>query len=163
MGLRVIIKGDQQIFDDIEKDIEFMNANMKAQVKAIGPEAAVKMRSIIADGKIRPQSGEPTKLENNINVEYSNDGWGVGDIEGLKKNAPHWAAINWGSDHLVGTEVYGQFSPGEAKPNPKAYGQGRLKKGPYKVKIEKPIEPKNYIEKTITFVRNQINNIRLGK
>jgi hypothetical protein len=155
------------LFDEIKESIFLHDENIKREVKELGEKTAEKMNEVITSNKKRPQAGEPTTLEDNIDVTHYKDGsgWGVGEISKLDKNAPYWRAVNFGSSHLVGKTIHGQFEPGEPKPNPQdgANRTGRLKTGWYTVTIKNPILPMNYIEKTINFVRRQINNLKMKK
>ena len=155
------------IFNDIKESILLHEESMKVKVKDLGYQTANKMKEVITSNKVRPQAGESTDLENNIDVTHYSDGsgWGVGDIQKLDQNSKYWRAVNFGSSHLVGKTIHGQFEPGEPKPNPQdgANRTGRLKTGWYTVTIKNPILPMNYIEKTINFVRRQINNLKMKK
>jgi len=150
-------------FKEIKELINVHEKNIKLQLKNLGDKTPGKMKTTIQSNKKRPQAGEPTNLENNIDVEHFSNGWGVGNVAKLNKNAKHWAATNYGSNHLVGKTIHGQFEPGNPKPSSNDSRTGRLKKGWYSVHIKNPIPAMNYIEKTVNFVRRQINNIRMGK
>lgn len=168
--MRIVVKDVGNSFKEIYEDLTKIDKDLTSQMMEVGDQAAIKMRSIIADGKVRPQTGEPTKLENNIDVEYQKNGWGVGDIEKLKAKAPHWAAINWGSSHMKEKWLPpGIFGPGNPKPNSADSRTGRWIPGgstgttSYSGKVKNPIPAKNYIEKTVNFVRSKILALKLRK
>ena len=89
---------------EILKDIKDFDKTIKQDLDRLGPETLKVIKDYVHDSKVRPQAGEPTNLENALEVEFFSDGngWGVGDIEKLTKEAPGWAALNWGSSHMVG-------------------------------------------------------------
>ena len=161
-----------KIFTEIKESINVHEQNVRLKVKNLGSSTVKKMKVIIKGNKVRPQAGEPTILENNIDVEFYSDdtGWGVGEIAKLDKNAKHWRAINYGSKHLVGKHLPpGIFEPGTASPDQGSFRAGRFKEGmskdgsSYSPIIKKEILPMNYITKTINFVRREINKLKFGK
>ena len=114
------------LFDDILKEVKADLAITKEELNQLGSDTASKMIEFIQQNKVRPQNGEPQDLESHINTEFFEDGWGVGDIDLLNDNAPYWAAVNWGSDHMVGKRVpAGFFEPGNPIPDPSSFRQGR--------------------------------------
>ena len=117
-------------FKEIEVSIAKLEKDIQAQVRSLGGQTAQEMKAIIDENKKRPQAGEPTTLEDNIDVEYFADGvsWGVGEISKLNKNVPYWAAVNYGSDHMVGKQMpVGVFDPGIAVPDAGSFREGRFK------------------------------------
>ena len=153
-------------FKEFVKAVERINFAQKASIRELGNRTASSMRQTIRDKKVRPQAGEPTELENNITVEHFETpdeiGWGVGDIDRLNSNVKYWRAVNYGSAHMVGKRLpRGKFSPGTDRPESNSFRAGRWKKGEgkYSPIIKKPIQPMNYIETTVNFVRGQINAI----
>lgn len=165
--LKIEFLGEQGL-KELQESLRADDQGLRKQVKDLGPQTAEQMKAIIKDNKVRPQAGEPTTLEDNIDVEFfeSDRGWGVGDIEKLKKNAPHWRAVNFGSNHLVGKKLpLGLFEPDpeNGRPNDTYFREGRWKiPGPFSALIKRPIPAMNYIEKTVSFVRKKINEIRFG-
>lgn len=149
------------------KEVQVNTEELKKSLNDLGPKTQEKMKSIIGESKVRPQNGEPLDLENHISLEYFEDGWGVGDIDILNDQAPYWAAINWGSSHLLGKRVpMGAFSPGEPKPSQDFFRQGRWAEGVagytqahYSFIVQKPIEPMNYIETTVDWLKGQIDEL----
>lgn len=128
--------------------------DIRAKLKEIGDKTEKIMKDIIVSSKVRPQDGEPTKLENNIKAEHSRKGWGVGNIAQLDSHAPYWAAVNYGANPHPAAQkardgqVRGAFNPGESVPDAGARRTGRMVKGPYYIKDMKPIPAMNYIERT---------------
>ena len=152
---------------EILTEVKALEADVKKEMDLIGEETALQMKRIINESKVRPQSDEPTDLENAIQFEKFENGWGVGAIEELRQKAPGWAAINFGSTHLVGKHLpTGTFNPGEPAPNDSFFRAGRWKKGEsyngesYSPLITRPIPPMNYIEKTLNWLSNKINSLR---
>lgn len=151
------------VFDEIIKEVKVDSDAMKKQLQEVGTQTAIIMLAIIAQNKVRPQNGEPLTLEENIKVEFFEDGWGVGDLAVLNEVAPYWAAINFGSSHMVGKRMpIGGFSPGNPAPNPASFRQDRFVKGggSYAPLIKNPIPPMNYIEKTIYWLNDELSKLR---
>lgn len=167
------------LFDTFLRSINATNQDVIKQLNAIGEETAKKMIEIIDDNKVRPQSDEPTSLEAHINCELFEGGFGVGDIQDLNENVGYWAAVNFGSSHMVGKRVpNGYFSPGQPNPTPDAFRQGRWKAGEdivgmaggntgfpgtgnghWSFIVNQPIPPMNYIEKTAIWLDNRLSNL----
>ena len=155
---------DGDSFKEIQVSINQHETDIREQVSEAGDETAQKMKEIIDSSKVRPQAGEPTELEDAIDVEHFSDGgWGVGNIQKLDEKAKYWRAVNFGSAHMVGKLVpRGQFEPGEPEPNPENSRQGRWKagQGNHMFLVKNPIPPMNFIEKTINFVKEKFNSIK---
>jgi hypothetical protein len=184
--LRVEIKAKDDpantlnLFDSLIKDIQVTDEKLKKQLDEIGPETAQKMIETIQNNKVRPQADEPNELESHINCEMFEGGWGVGDIQELNDEVGYWAAINWGSAHMVGRRVpNGYFSPGLPNPTPDAFRQGRWKpgetetgamaggntgfpgtgKGHWSFIVTNPIPPMNYIEQTADWLDSRLDKL----
>ena len=67
---------------------------MMKKVNALGVSTLDFVKSYISGNKKRSQAGEPPKLENAMDIEYFPNGWGIGNIDRLNKDAPHWHWIN---------------------------------------------------------------------
>ena len=148
--------------DDIIKDVKGDEKIIKAKIDSLASETEIRMKAIIADSKVRPQADEPKILETSITTDTFENGWGVGDVEWIKHAAPYWAALNWGSAHMVGKRVpNGQFEPVHAKPDQSYFRQDRWKKGKgrFSFIIGRPILAINYIERTVAWFENRINEI----
>jgi hypothetical protein len=163
-----IVTREGDPFDEIIKDLKADTQEVKASLKSLGEQTALMMVAIITNDKKRPQNGEPLALENHIKSEDITDGWGVGNIEELEQYAPYWAAVNYGSSHMVGRRVPdGHFSPIEAQPDPSFFRQDRWVvgggdpsvkgDGKYSFIVGKPIPPMNYIEQTMDWLNEKLD------
>lgn len=153
----------QKGFQTIIEDINLKDAQMKQDLKDLGEKTRDQMKETIASNKRRDQAGQPTRLEDSIEVEHfqngDEEGWGVGNIAKMNKEAPHWTAINYGSRHIVGKTVFSHFDPDQ---------NGRLVKNhedkdPEKVRwitFKNPIPAMNYIEKTVVWFSGKIRGLR---
>lgn len=162
MGIKVRYN-TQGGFESIIASVKNIDADLKRQIRGLGEETAQTMKETIKNNKERPQAGEPTTLENNIEVEFFSDGvsWGVGEIDRLNSNAEYWRAVNYGSKHLVGKMLpFGFFSPGQGKPSSKSSREGRWQKGgSHSAIIKKPIPAMNYIQKTVDWLSRRFQQI----
>lgn len=165
--LKVIIKTNPG-FKILMENVNDLQKLATEESNNLGRATAEKMKEVIATNKVRPQAGEPTDLENGIDVEIfpNNEGWGVGNIDKLNadENTKGWRATNYGSSHTVGLQLpKGVFDPGEPAPNGAFFRKGRFKKGEeyndesYAPIMKKPIPAMNYIEKTVNWLQNEIN------
>jgi hypothetical protein len=161
-------------YQKIIHDAEVKDKKIIAEILKSGQETPDKMKSFIKDAKKRPQAGEPARLENAIDMELILEGkniigWGVGNIERLNREAPHWHFVNFGvsQNGMVipgrGKIVpVGGFSPGEPRPNPESFQEGRWQVGGgnYVFQATQGIrEPLNYIERTVNWVGTTIMKI----
>ncbi len=173
------------LFDSLIKDIKADNEDIKKQISLLGSQTQDKMKDFINGNKVRPQNGEAIQLENSITLEiFDKDGWGIGDIDYLNTLAPYWAAINWGSSHMVGRRVpSGYFSPGIPNPTVDAFRDGRWVENEFlgggmvggntgfpgtggahwSFIVKNPIMPMNYIENTVFWLDDKFNAIRFSK
>lgn len=168
---------------EIEQEVMGDISRIKAQVDALASETAKQMKQVIVDNKKRPQSDEPTELEAAIYEEYFDDGWGVGDVDYMNQTVGYWAAVNWGSSHMVGRRVpNGYFAPGQPNPTPDAFRQGRWKvgdlddtghsieggetglqgagQGHWSFIVGQAIPPMNYIEKTGDWLDSRLDEVQ---
>ena len=150
--------------DDIIKDVEVLTEEIRNQLRDVGIETQRKMIAFITDNKKRPQNGEPTTLEEHITVTTfeGDNGWGVGDIDELNQFAEYWAAVNWGSAHMVGKRVpNGSFSPVEPEPNIAFFRQDRWVAGAENKSfvIQNAIPAMNYIEKTVDWLNSRLDTL----
>jgi len=95
-------------------------------------------------------------------------GWWIGDIDYLNQFAKMWRWLNYG---IAGTgrtippstaenpRIRGQFIPGEPRPMPSSFGQGRFQKGFYPIYPKKAISPINFIEKSIFLLENKLPSV----
>lgn len=159
------------LFDTFIRDLDTTDKDIRKKLDDLGKETAEKMIEIIDDNKVRPQSDEPTTLEDHITCELFDGGFGVGDIADLNENVGYWAAVNFGSSHMVGRRVpSGFFNPGQANPSPDAFREGRWKQGDldtgvpgvgahFSFVVNKPIPAMNYVEKTAIWLDNRIDKL----
>lgn len=142
-----------------------MLGGLKAQLMALGDETAQYMQDYIEERMVRPRSRDRNtdSLVASLTVDERYDtpegfGWVVGDIEKLKEAAPHWAAINWGSDHLVGKTVRGEFPSGP--PRKGASGEAwHSIEGSYAMNIQTPIQAMDYIEHGRLYLEQRLTQI----
>ena len=160
------VSKDTDPFAAIYKEIKLDDDKRKLELDALGFQTAEAMKTIIQSNKKRPQAGEPTTLENAITVTKMDNGFGVGDVDIMNHQAPQWAAVNFGSSHMVGHRLKkGTFDPGTPQPSDAASRTGRWKIGRYgsvggflySPLVKNPIPAMNYIEKTIFWLQNQID------
>lgn len=168
MGITITVKGKDDpantldLFDDIVKEVKFDLTLIQDKLRLLGYDCADQMVAIIIQNKKRPQNGEDLDLENHIGIVYNNEnGWGVGDIDELNSDAPYWAAVNWGSNHMVGRRVPGgSFSPINEKPELDFFRQDRwVTGGRFSFIVKNEIPAMNYIEKTIFWLEQKIDEI----
>lgn len=113
------------------------------------------------DKKVHGLSPKDSKMSliDAIQIEYFENGWGIGNISYLKANSPHYLAINWGSNHIVGKVLYGHFGE-NSKPRSSGKRQPFYATEPwYSMIPKKPIVGINYIEKTNFFLVGKIQDI----
>ena len=168
--LRTIYKTNNG-FEDIQQFIANHEKNMEQKVFQVGHDTLAEIKEQVSINKVRPQAGEPETLEEALTIEFFTGfeiGWGIGEIAHLNQQAPYWAAVNYGSDHLVGKHLpVGTFSPGLAMPDSGSFRDGRWKQGlnqggsTYSPIVTKPIPATNYIEKTVSFLRKKFSSFRL--
>ena len=165
------------MFKEIKESIDAHERSVRLKLQSLGGDTKKKMHDVIQTNKKRPQAGEPAKLEDNIDVEFfaEETGWGVGEIAKLNKNAKHWRMTNYGSNNnglpsMIGVQLPpGVFDPGAGAPDQGSFRAGRFKKGiskdgkSYAPIVTKEIPPMNYIQRTVNFVRREINKLKFGK
>ncbi len=128
------------------------------QIEAIARETEKVIKAKITERIER--EGSTGNLSNSFTTVKIPDGWGVGDIDFLNKQAPYWFWQNFGkaqSGRTTPPRSRGRFTTGNPKPNP---GGGRSRwnqssTGQFLIDPKKPIEAKNYIQATV----NEINQI----
>lgn len=155
-NVRVTITGLDKNF--VRRQIESVKTLAESQVKQLADETVNVMRRNIAERIER--AGSTGNLENSITAIPIENGWGVGDIEFLNKQAPYWYWQNFGvaqSGRKVPPRSKGQFEPGTPQPTVGENGSRwyQSNSGGFLINPQKEIEAKNYIEATI----NEINQI----
>ena len=150
--------------EEISKEINILNQQVRQDVDRLAHDTLKVIKDYVHDSKVRPQAGEETSLENALEVDMFTDGWGIGDIERLKKEAPGWAALNWGSSHMVGKHMPPYFTPGFTPANSELFREGRVNyKGPKGNKgpiVQNAIQPINYIERAIFWLSQKIDELK---
>jgi len=145
----------------IQTKLKNLEPNLKKEINTIGINAVNFMKTYIGGHKKRSQSGEPTRLENSIGIEFHRFGWGIGNIEKMNQQAPHWHWINFGvaqsgrkipPSTLEFPGLKGHFEPSQ---------NGRFKKGSPKFPIypKKAISAMNYIDNTRAYINSQISRL----
>ena len=150
-----------QFFVEIKGLNQFITAQIKLvgqiserQISQIAQASSEAMRENIRISIQRP--GSSGDLERAIFAQPLNDGkgsWGVGFIDYMNKAVPYWRWINFG---IAGTgrttppASLGSFSPGQERPSAGAFRSGRFQKdGLFLVQPKRPIQPHNYIQRTL--------------
>lgn len=154
--------------NEILEDVKLDQEKLRNQADQLGIETVQQLHAIIDEGRVRPQ-GDSKTLQNNLIVEFFETGWGIGDIDKLNVNAPFWAALNFGSSHMVGKKLPpGSFAPGVPNPTSSDFRKGRWQKGQagslggklFSPIVTKPIQPTNYIEKTVFWLSNKFKQLK---
>ncbi len=158
----------------LEKDIKFKFVTVKKGLSVLARLTQNHMRTIIKSKKKR--AGSKGNLEKNILVYEENSKGkhkrvGVGLISHLNKYAPYWSLINRGG--LSGVAKQGKWVPGyfgdHESPQSAYKGTGKGTQqffytpyasssdtGPtFFMKVESPIKPMFYIEKTATWLNTK--------
>jgi hypothetical protein len=146
-------------------EVELSIERLQAEMPAIGAEAQTYVKDFIASHKVRPQDSAPTLLEDAMQLENipvpDGAGFGVGPIDVLNTNAPHWKAVNYGSVGNMGHVVpLGRFSDGAGAPDVDSSRQGRWQvgNGKFAFVAKQPIPAMNYIEAAINWLDNRMNS-----
>jgi len=161
---RVIIKKLNP--KSLESEVrEFIIPLSERQMFHMSEETVKEIRNKIAESLQRP--GSTGNLASSFFSEKTVDGYGIGNIDYLNTNAKYWHWQNYGvaqSGRRTPPMSVGYFAPGEAKPNVNSFRQGRFiqdssEAGGYLMIPTKPIEAKNYIEKTIARISEIANSV----
>jgi len=156
MPLRFNIRVRGKTIQSISADANKLEPDLKRRLNVLGMETLGFVKSYISGHKKRSQAGDPPKLENAMEITFYPLGWGIGEIDKLNKEAPHWYWINFG------VAQSGRRIPPSTKEFPKLHGQfqpnanGRFKKGGFPIFPQKAITAMNYIENTQAFINAQI-------
>lgn len=149
MPIKVNITGLKKFKNDQR---QFLTILAEKHTKALADETRDVMKQKIADSITRANS--TGNLEDNITSEPIQGGHGVGNIEQLNREAKYWRHWNYGSlaigakwEHRV---PKGGFNPGNPAPQDGSSGaRWEVGSGPYSFVPTKPIEPSNFIDKTL--------------
>ena len=156
---------NKQVFDEIIVQVEQDVKDFKSQLMNLDREVLEFMRDYINSRKTRDDkiTANTGKLEEALDVDEKYDrelefGWGIGDEDKLKKEAAHFAALNYGSDHIIGMKVPGEFPSG--RPVPGGSGEAFIKTtGSWLMIPQKPIVGIDYIENTKNYLIKRIIEI----
>ena len=161
--------------EDLKKTLDYTIQMTESQINQIGKECLDEMREHIKNGKRRVSHGE-SNLIKNINIEFFENGWGIGDISTLNQYAPYWKFVdsgvsfngmnrpNWGNLSPLGQfSDAGDLNTKTIIPN----GTGRWTFGQlggnFKFYAKKGIQnPLNYTELTWNWLQNRMDDIALG-
>lgn len=133
------------------------------QFLALKTERVIKGK--ITESIQRP--GSTGNLANSFFAERITDSsWGIGNISFLNSKAPYWRWINYGvagTGRKVPPKTTGAFNPGDPAPNASTFGEGRFYHNAgggsghiFQLNPNKPIDPHNYIQRTVAEVRTLI-------
>ena len=126
------------------------------QIEAIARKTELVIKDKITESIER--DGSTGNLANSFTTVKLTDGWGVGDIDLLNKQAPYWFWPNFGiaqSGRRDPPASKGAFKSGNPRPTSGASGSRWGNNGQFFINPKKPIEAKNYIQKTL----NEVNQI----
>ena len=154
--INISIKTSGKSLKQLSIDANKFWFELQSGLMDIGEQTHAFMINFIKSHKKRP-AGPKNVLEDAISYDFYTAGYkcgfAIGDTNKLNFEAPYWYAINYGSSALVGKIFYGYFFPGESRPDPSAFRQGRFieskefGKG-FKMIPKKPIPPMNYIQES---------------
>ena len=165
--LKISIQTHGKPLRQVAKDIEQHWFGLQNELLIIGREPHAFMRNFIQANKKRPP-GAKNVLEDSINyTEYTigyTAGFAIGEVGELNTRAPYWYTVNYGGSMFVGKPVYGFFFPGQARPSPGAFREGRFYEAEeygagFKMIPKKPIPPMNFLENTNHFLGNSLSRM----
>ena len=134
---------ERQIFEIAQETNRVIKAKIKASIE---------------------RDGSTGNLEDSFTVVKITDGYGVGDIDFLNKNAKYWYWMNYGvaqSGRTTPPRSRGQFNSGNPAPQTGG-GNSRWNQsagGQFLINPTKPIDAKNYIQKTISEINQIISSV----
>ncbi len=145
-------------------------ANVNKSLASLADATVDHMRGVIRAKTYR--MGSTGTLSDSIQAYKLEDGYGVGDTEYMGKVAPYWAIINYGGYVPLATNgkvLYGSYNGAApdatlAGSNPGA-GSTRFVKGQaplYRMRPGFPINPKNYIDDTVSWVFSYLEGYNLA-
>lgn len=156
--IRQIGKSPRAVLENLERKW----FELQSDLADLGTSVHQAMLLHIMSNKKRPQvnhphgsTGQESKmaLEDAIKLDLFTEpamvGFGIGNIEFMNINAPHWYWINYGkaqSGRITPPETTGQFIPGIPQPDPSAFRSGVLMPGMYPVIPRNKMPAMNYIE-----------------
>jgi len=149
---------------------EYLIPLKEKQLLEISEATLNEIRNNIRRSIQRPNSSG--NLESSVFMEKILAGYGIGNVDYLNQNAPYWHWINYGiaqtgrripPSYVENSSIMGIFSPGLPKPDVNYEQEGRFQIGRtdngriYPLFTSKPIEPHNYIERTVDKIPAIIN------
>lgn len=143
----------------IRRQIASIRNLSERQIKAMAEETAKVIKQKITESIKR--DGSTGKLADSMFSLKTSDGWGVGDINFLNKEARYWRWQNFGragTGRRIPPKSTGKFSTGDPAPQTSGGTARWTQPGQYFINPTKPIEPMNYIQKTV----NELNSIVAG-
>lgn len=163
MAITVNITGIGPNFENVQQ--KFLTNLRDVQLQAVAEETQRIIRDKIRESLQRP--GSTDNLAMSFFAEKSGtDSWGVGNINYLNSNAKYWKWLNYGvagTGRRIPPATMGAFNPGGVAPNSTQFRQGRWTGGGEFMMIpQKPIEPHNFIERTLSEIPSIIHRV-LGK
>lgn len=156
MAFQVKIKLSPNLTPSVQMKLITNRANR--DLKKISDKTVQVLKYQIQTSLQRP--GSTLNLSNSIFAEKTGRlSYGVGNIAYLNKNAPYWRWINYGRaasgrtvppGTLDNPNIRGSFTPGQNRPTVGQNRQGRFQlDGTYFFQPTKPIQPHNFIQRTI--------------
>ena len=161
--IRVSIEGIGKNFAKIQA--ETIARLSERQLEAIARETERVIKQKITERIDREDS--TGNLANSFTTVKISNGWGVGDIDFLNKNAKYWYWQNFGiaqSGRRIPPVSRGKFRTGNPQPS-SAGGNSRWDQssnGEFMITPQKPIEAKNYIQATINEINQIISSVVRG-
>ena len=159
-NVKVTITGLGKNFARVQSEI--IRRLSDRQIEAIARETEVVIKQKITE-RIQREDSTGNLADAFTTVRLS-DGWGVGDIDFLNRQAPYWFWQNFGkaqSGRTIPPRSRGQFKTGSPQP---IAGGGKSRwnqssSGRYLIDPKKPIEAKNYIQATLNEVNQIISSV----
>ena len=157
---RVTITGLGQKF--VRHQTQIIQDLSNRQIFAIAKETERVIKEKIKERIER--DGSTGNLANSFTTVKISNGWGVGDIDFLNKNAKYWYWQNFGvaqSGRTTPPRSWGAFQSGNPAPQ-SAGGNSRWagkESSAYVINPQKPIEAKNYIQATMSEVNQIISSV----
>ena len=140
---------------------EFIIPLADRQLFYLSQETVNEIRNRISESIKR--EGSTGKLASSFIAEKIASGYGIGNINYLNQHAPYWYWQNYGvaqSGRRVPPPTVGRFEGNPEYPSAESSTQKWLsKQGRYYMTPIKPIQAKNYIEKTIAKIPGLVNQV----
>jgi hypothetical protein len=170
-GTRVIIKkiNPKSLVTEVQ---EFVIPLKDRHLFQLSEETVKEIKNKIGESIQRPES--TGHLADSFFADKLADGYGIGNIDYLNQNAKQWYWIEYGvaqtgrrvpPGYAENPSIIGTFNPGIPAPTSQDFRGGRFQIGQrqsadggiYALNPKKPIEPHNYISKTVARISEIIN------